>query len=105
MRFTKIKAPKRSKVFDENPEWSESDFRSAKPTKDVVPAAMMARLSKRGRPRVEHPKILVTLRLDPEIVQKFRATGSKWRTRMNDALARVNVSGAKVAAAKKRVAR
>jgi uncharacterized protein (DUF4415 family) len=28
----------------------------------------------------------VTLRLDPEVIDKFRATGRGWQARMNDAL-------------------
>lgn len=40
----------------------------------------------RGRPRVQNPKHLVSLRLDPEIVDRFRATGSGWQSRINEVL-------------------
>ncbi len=40
----------------------------------------------RGRPRKAQRKRQVTLRLDPDIVERFRASGKGWQTRMNDAL-------------------
>lgn len=43
---------------------------------------------KRGRPFVERPKEKISLRLDPEVIDHFRATGAGWQTRMNDALRR-----------------
>lgn len=39
-----------------------------------------------GRPPVEHPKQAVSLRLEPEVLEKFRATGPGWQRRMNDVL-------------------
>lgn len=35
-----------------------------------------------GRPRLPNPKEAVTLRLDPEVVERFRAKGDDWRGRM-----------------------
>ena len=43
-------------------------------------------LIRRGRPKTEEPKISTTIRLDADIVEKFRAQGPKWQTRINDAL-------------------
>ena len=43
-------------------------------------------LVRRGRPLGSGSKTQVTLRLDVEVVQKFRATGDGWQTRINDAL-------------------
>lgn len=39
-----------------------------------------------GRPKLEHPKVAVTIRYDAEIVERFRSGGDGWQTRMNDAL-------------------
>ncbi|MBO4123726.1 BrnA antitoxin family protein [Cupriavidus gilardii] len=47
----------------------------------------MKRLGRRGRPPVESPKKLVTVRYEPEIINAFKASGDGWQTRMNDALA------------------
>ena len=43
-------------------------------------------LARRGRPLGSGTKTQVTLRLDLEIVEKFRASGDGWQTRINDAL-------------------
>jgi len=40
----------------------------------------------RGRPRVQSPKHLVSLRLDPDVVARFRATGPGWQSRINQVL-------------------
>ena len=40
----------------------------------------------RGRPKLTDPKISTTIRLDADIIEKFRAQGPKWQTRINEAL-------------------
>jgi uncharacterized protein (DUF4415 family) len=40
----------------------------------------------RGRPRSLAPKVLVSIRYDADIVERFREGGDGWQTRMNDAL-------------------
>lgn len=40
----------------------------------------------RGRPQGSGKKEQVTLRLDAEILEHFRASGNGWQTRINDAL-------------------
>lgn len=44
------------------------------------------KLVRLGRPKAINPKIRVTFRCSPEVVDAFRATGSGWQTRMNAAL-------------------
>jgi uncharacterized protein (DUF4415 family) len=39
-----------------------------------------------GRPRVAHPKRMVTLRLDADLLERLRASGSGWQSRVNDAV-------------------
>lgn len=46
----------------------------------------MKRLGARGRPRLETPKVLLSVRYDADIVERFKSTGDGWQTRMNDAL-------------------
>lgn len=41
---------------------------------------------RRGRPASAAPKVPVTVRLDPNVVQFFRESGPGWQTRMNAAL-------------------
>ena len=40
----------------------------------------------RGRPKAAVTKTAVTLRLDPDVVASFRASGKGWQGRMNAAL-------------------
>lgn len=40
----------------------------------------------RGRPRLAAAKRPVSLRLDSDIVERFRATGPGWQTRINEIL-------------------
>jgi uncharacterized protein (DUF4415 family) len=44
------------------------------------------RLRPMGRPKAEVTKERITIRLSPEVVAKFRATGSGWQSRMDKAL-------------------
>lgn len=43
-------------------------------------------LVRRGRPLGSGSKAQVTLRLDVEVLEKFKASGDGWQTRINDAL-------------------
>lgn len=75
-------------VFDDdNPEWTEADFARARPGAEVLPAELIAALAKNkgGRPRGSD-KEQVSLRIDRDVLERFRAAGPGWQTRMNDAL-------------------
>ncbi len=41
---------------------------------------------RQGRSPKPDSKVSVTLRLDRDVVERFKATGAGWRTRINDAL-------------------
>jgi uncharacterized protein (DUF4415 family) len=43
-------------------------------------------LIRRGRPKLDAPKVSTTLRLDADVIAQFKAKGPKWQTRINDAL-------------------
>lgn len=43
-------------------------------------------LVRRGRPRQEQVKRHVSLRLDPDVVDSFKADGPGWQGRINEAL-------------------
>ncbi len=43
-------------------------------------------LIRRGRPKVAAPKRQVSIRLDPDIIEKLKASGPGWQTRVNDIL-------------------
>lgn len=52
---------------------------------------MLARgiLNKGGRPRSASPRKLISIRLPENVIQRWRATGPSWQTRMADRLAKV----------------
>jgi uncharacterized protein (DUF4415 family) len=80
---------KRKRTGPINPEWTREDFERARPASEVLPAlvgdaAWEAR--KRGRPRVAHPKMMVSLRLDQDVIAALKATGPGWQSRVNATL-------------------
>ena len=64
---------------DDAPELTDEWFEEA----DLMIGDKVVR---RGRPKSEAPKRLVTLRLDPDVLDRFRASGPGWQTRINAAL-------------------
>lgn len=65
-------------------EWTEDQFRRAAVyhgEKLIRPAD--GTLTKRGRPKSANPKQQVTLRLDSIVLEKFRAMGPRWQSRIN----------------------
>jgi uncharacterized protein (DUF4415 family) len=85
-RTAKRKPPR---GYEDNPIWTREDFRLARPAAEVVPSIVAAKRGP-GRPRLETPKVPLTLRLDPEMVERFRATGEGWQRRMNEVLVRAS---------------
>jgi uncharacterized protein (DUF4415 family) len=81
-------------LHDENPEWTAHDFANAKPASEVLPPEVIAQFkNKGGRPRSENPKEAVKLRIDADVLAKFRESGPGWQTRINGILrAAVSVS-------------
>jgi uncharacterized protein (DUF4415 family) len=78
--------------FDENPEWTEEMFAKARPADEVFPPHVAAGLVKRGRGRpAGSGKERVTLRIDRETLDRFRAAGPGWQTRINEALRKAAV--------------
>jgi uncharacterized protein (DUF4415 family) len=73
-------------------ELTEADFKRMRPAAEALPeifgAAMATEMlkPKGGRPRTGTPKVFTGIRLDPDVLEAFRATGKGWQTRMNDAL-------------------
>ena len=74
--------------WDDVPEWSDEMFDRAEISvggKVVRPAT--GTLTRAGRPPLgTAAKQQVTLRLDPDVIEKFRADGPGWQSRINAAL-------------------
>ena len=52
-------------------------------------------VNKGGRPRSPNPRKLITLRLPAEVIERWRATGPGWQTRMAQRLSRNPATGVK----------
>lgn len=78
---------KRLLAIDDAPPWSDDVFTRAEVREnDKIIRPATGTLTRRGRPRSDKPKRQVTLRLDPEILEHFRAEGPGWQSRINEAL-------------------
>ncbi|VTZ61784.1 BrnA antitoxin family protein [Sinorhizobium medicae] len=62
----------------------EETSRRASASKGSIAALQSA--STRGRKPDPNSKKLLTLRLDPDVIDHFKATGDGWQSRMNEAL-------------------
>ena len=73
----------------ENPEWTAEEIRQARPLMDVLPketAEAVRRYRGQRGPQKSPTKELVSLRVDRDVVAAYRATGSGWQKRANEAL-------------------
>lgn len=70
----------------ENPELSANEIKRLRPARDVFAEQGIAPQRPVGRPRSISPKVPLSLRLDRDVVEHFKADGPGWQTRMNEAL-------------------
>ena len=74
----------------DSPELTDEEIASLRPAKDVLPAAFFEGIGEarraRGRPRKEAAKEAVTLRIDPDVLERYKATGEDWRALMSGVL-------------------
>ncbi|MCF3934328.1 BrnA antitoxin family protein [Acuticoccus sp. M5D2P5] len=69
------------------PEITDEQIKHAKPFADAFPAlAQKMRKSAGGRPRSTATKVAVSIRLDRDVVDKFKEGGPGWQSRINQAL-------------------
>ena len=73
------------------PEATDEQLAQAKPFAEVFPDLMESIKRSRGRPMVENPRQQISLRLDPEVIAKFKATGRGWQGRINEVLRKAKV--------------
>lgn len=73
----------------ENPELTLDEIKRLKPFREILPdlaASMDREFAKRGRPKAEQTKQPITIRLDPDLVDHYKAKGRGWQSRMNEDL-------------------
>jgi uncharacterized protein (DUF4415 family) len=83
----------RSKMNDENPEWKNVEFARARPAREVLPGLFGAKVAEellkpRGRPKSPNSKVAISLRLAPDVLERWKASGPGWQTRMAESLNR-----------------
>jgi uncharacterized protein (DUF4415 family) len=75
-----------------NREWTDDDFRRARPAKEVLPPAVYAGLVAINRragvrgPQKAPTKVQTAIRFDPDVLAALRATGRGWQTKVNDVM-------------------
>src|SRR5690625_5859261 len=78
-------------IDSDNPELTDADFKRARPAKETLTELLGAEAAEqatrpRGRPRKTNTKLPLHIRLSPEVVAHFKATGRGWQTRIDEAL-------------------
>jgi uncharacterized protein (DUF4415 family) len=72
---------------DDAPDLTDDFFERAEIRRgDKVIRPAQGTLTRRGRPPLEHPKQQVTLRLDHDVLERLRASGAGWQSRVNEIL-------------------
>jgi len=66
-------------------ELTRDDMALFKPAAEVLPASLLKKLGVRG-PQKSPKKVVTTIRLSPDILEKFKATGNGWQTRIDKSL-------------------
>ena len=69
-----------TKIHDDNPSMDASFMAGMK-------------TARRGRPKVDAPKVEVKIRLDAATVEHLRGSGSGWQTRVNALLSQLVAAG------------
>lgn len=66
-------------------ELTTAELKLFRPANQVLSSSLRTKLNVRG-PQKSPVKERITIRLSPEVVQPFRATGDGWQTRVDAAL-------------------
>ncbi|HTN60114.1 MAG TPA: BrnA antitoxin family protein [Devosia sp.] len=73
--------------FDEdNPEWTEEDFKRARPAHEILPPEILAAFPRTRGPQKSDKKIPVSIRLSPQVVDYFKSQGPGWQSRIDEVL-------------------
>ena len=74
----------------DSPELTDEELARMRPAREVMPPEFFEAVERarraRGRPPADNPKKQVTLRLDTDVLERFRAGGPGWQDRINAAL-------------------
>jgi uncharacterized protein (DUF4415 family) len=89
----KRRKPNPERAGRDNPAWNAETFKRARPAREVLPglfggATAEKMLRPRGRPKTGNARVAISLRLPPETLERWKATGPGWQTRMAEKLKR-----------------
>ena len=70
----------------DSPELTDDQLAQGRPFAEVFPDLMDSIRRSRGRPALANPRKHISLRLDPDVIDKFKATGKGWQGRINEVL-------------------
>jgi uncharacterized protein (DUF4415 family) len=71
---------------DDAPELTDEQIKQLRPAREWFEEQGIPMPVPRGRPKAERAKTSVTIRLDADIVDDYKASGPGWQTRMNEDL-------------------
>lgn len=73
----------------DNPALTDDELARMRPGPEGLPEAMAAAFKSRGgRPPSQAKSVPVSLRIAPDVLNAFKATGAGWQTRINEVLAK-----------------
>lgn len=82
-----VRIQKRIASDPDSPEQTDDQLAGATPFAQAFPEiAQKMRKNVGGRPKSRSPKVPISIRLDQDVVAKFKATGPGWQSRINDVL-------------------
>lgn len=67
---------------------TDAEVKRLRPAAELFAARGIAMPKPTGRPKAQRTKVPVTMRLDPDVLAYFRATGPGCQTRMGEVLAK-----------------
>ncbi len=71
---------------DDAPELTDEQILRLRPAREMFEQLGIPMPVPRGRPKAERVKTSVTIRLDADTVEQYKAAGAGWQTRMNEDL-------------------
>lgn len=87
MASDKKKLPPPPDFDDDAPELTDEQIKELRPAREWFAEQDIPMPVPRGRPKAEVTKIPVTMRMDVDVVEAYKATGKGWQTRMQRVLA------------------
>ena len=84
-------APTEPFLDDDTPELTAERAAQLRPAREVLPESVLNQFRRSpGRPKSEAPKQQVTLRIDADVLEYWRAQGPGWQSGINAALRRAS---------------